>query len=219
MLTVKNLSLKKGRTNTPILTNINIEIPLASTTLLLGASGAGKSTLLRCLAQLETGYQGEILYNNCSIANFSPLERAHVMSFIAQSYALFPHLTALENCTQVLVVVRKETRQVAKQKAVETLKSLGMDSYINAYPSELSGGQKQRVAIARALVLNPHMLLLDEPTSALDPQNTRLLAALLQALQEQGKSIVVATQDMFFAELLSCKSYELEAGTIKSKNK
>lgn len=199
MLTIENLSLTKGKR--PILRSLSLQCPTGCVTLLLGKSGAGKSTLLRCLAGLETPDAGRIT---------APFR----ICFIAQSYALFPHLTALENCAQPLRIIQKFDRKIARTKALETLALLGMETYADSYPSQLSGGQQQRVAIARALCLTPDFLLLDEPTSALDPFHTASLIAIIQQLRSQGKGIVISTQDMAFASKLLERGYLLEEGRI-----
>ena len=92
--------------------------------------------------------------------------------------------------------------------------SLGMEEYASSYPCELSGGQQQRIAIARALALNPAILLLDEPSSALDPHNSGQLANILLSLSREGKTIMIATQDMTFASQLSARTYRLEKGCL-----
>ncbi len=214
MLKTKNLYLSKGTKRKEILQNISIEVPRGEITLLLGKSGAGKSSLLRCLAQLEGDYEGAVEYEGRSLKGLSSPERAHLVSYIPQSYALFPHLTAQDNCAQPLKVVYGEKFDKARSKAMEVLKLLGMDSYGDAYPNELSGGQQQRVAIARALALDPQMLLFDEPTSALDPQNTQSLALILRDLCKRGKGVVISTQDMSFASQLLEKAYLLESGVV-----
>lgn len=213
MLTIKNLSLKKG--SKPILKNISICFPQGEISLLMGKSGAGKSSLMRCMAQLETAYEGQVLFNEESIQSLSASKRAETLSYIAQSYALFPHLTALENCSQPLQVVTKMQSSEARQKALIAMISLGMAEYSSAYPCELSGGQQQRIAIARALTLDSQILLLDEPSSALDPDNTAELARILKGLASQGKTIVISTQDMPFADLLQTTKYYLEKGELK----
>ncbi len=216
MLTANSISLKKGPNKIDILSDVTVEIPRGSITLFFGSSGAGKSTLLRCLAQLETTYEGDIYYEQILLKKVPPTKRAHLVSFISQSYALFPHLTVLDNCAQVLQVTAQEKPAIAKQKALDNLASLGMDGYAQSYPHQLSGGQKQRVAIARALTLNPAMLLLDEPTSALDPENTRILSKILCKLRDQGKGIVIATQDMSFVPQVMERAYFMKSGSIAS---
>lgn len=214
MLTTNRLSLKKGLRQNTILRNVSVEIPMGSITVFLGNSGAGKSSLLRCLAQLEKSYQGEVLFNTNPLKGLEAPKCARILSFIAQSYALFPHLTSLDNCAQVLQVTCKEKRELAKERALEALTMLGMDAYADSYPAELSGGQQQRVAIARALTLNPAILLFDEPTSALDPQNTKNFSNILRKLRDQGKGIVIATQDMAFAAQVMERAYFMDGGMI-----
>ena len=216
MLTIKNLSMKKGSPPTQILQGISVCFPQGEISLLLGKSGAGKSSLMRCIAQLETSYEGELLFNGQPLQGLSASKRAQTLSYISQGYALFPHLTALENCTQPLQVVAKMQAPDAKQKAVTMMQSLGMAEYVSAYPSELSGGQQQRIAIARALALDPEILLLDEPSSALDPDNRGQLAKILRGLASQGKTIVLSTQDMLFAEQRKGTCYCIENGRLHS---
>lgn len=214
MLTIKNLYLKKGIPPKQILNGISVFFPQGEISLLMGRSGAGKSSLMRCVAQLDTTYEGEVLYNGESLKGLAASKRAQALSYIAQGYALFPHLTALENCSQPLQVVLKIKASEAKQKAFAVMKSLGMAEYISSYPNELSGGQQQRIAIARALALDPQILLLDEPSSALDPDNSAQLAKILRELASQGKTLVVSTQDMLFAEQLQGTTYCIDNGCL-----
>jgi len=214
MLTIKNLYLKKGSPLKQILEGISVCFPQGEISLLIGRSGAGKSSLMRCMAQLET-YEGGVLFNGEPLQGLAASRRAQTLSYIAQGYALFPHLTALDNCSQPLQVVAKIQASEAKQKAVAVMKSLGMAEYGSAYPSELSGGQQQRIAIARALALDPQILLLDEPSSALDPDNSKQLAKILRELALQGKTLVVSTQDMLFAEQLQGTCYCIDNGRLQ----
>lgn len=212
MLITKNLTLiKKGR---QILSDVSIELPLGSITLLLGKSGAGKSTLLRCLAGLERGYEGKIFCQQEDLLQLSAAKRAEKLSYIMQSYALFSHLCVLDNCAQPLQVVYNIEPKLARTRALDMLRAFGMDSFAAVYPKTLSGGQKQRVAIARAMVLGSSMLLLDEPTSALDRENSRLLAELVLDLQSRGKGIVIATHDEAFAQMVAGRAYSVESGVV-----
>lgn len=219
MLTIKNLYLKKGSPLKQILEGISICFPQGEISLLVGRSGAGKSSLLRCMAQLETAYEGEVLFNEQSLRGLGASRRAQTLSYIAQAYALFPHLTALENCSQPLQVVTKMQTSEAKHKAMAVMRSLGMAEYGSAYPCELSGGQQQRIAIARALALDPQILLLDEPSSALDFDNSAQLAKILRELASQGKTLVISTQDMLFAEQLQGTCYCIDKGRLQCNEK
>lgn len=215
MLIIKNLYLKKGSPLKQILKGISVCFPQGEISLLIGRSGAGKSSLMRCMAQLETTYEGEVLFNGQPLQRLAASKRAQTLSYIAQGYALFPHLNALDNCSQPLQVVAKMQSSEAKQKAMAVMKSLGMAEYASAYPSELSGGQQQRIAIARALSLDPQILLFDEPSSALDPDNSKQLAKILRELALQGKILVVSTQDMLFAEQLQGTCYCIDHGRLQ----
>ena len=215
MLIIKNLYLKKGSLSKQILQGISICFPQGEISLLIGKSGAGKSSLMRCIAQLETTYEGQVLFNGQSLQGLTSFRRAQILNYIPQGYALFPHLTALDNCRQPLQVVARLSAIEATQKAIAVMESLGMAEYGSAYPSELSGGQQQRIAIARALALNPEVLLLDEPTSALDPDNSDRLAKILKELALNGKTIVLSTQDMLFVEQLQGTCYCIENGRLQ----
>jgi ABC-type polar amino acid transport system ATPase subunit len=208
MLNVKQLSLKKSRGK--VLQEISFEIPSKRISLLLGKSGSGKTSLLRCIAQLEK-YEGDVLYRDQKLSDLPPKERCRVIGFVPQSFALFPHMTILDNCAQPLRLIG-ESKEMADQKALQTLDSLDMGTFADRKPHELSGGQQQRAAIARALVLNPSFLLFDEPTSALDPENTELLIQILARLE--GKGIIIATQDMAFAAKILDRAFFLENGLL-----
>lgn len=214
MLSIKDIYLKKGTPSKQILCGISAFFPEGEISLLTGKSGAGKSSLLRCMAQLETAYEGQVFFKMQLIQDLASYERAKTLGYIAQGYTLFPHLTVLENCSQPLMVVAKMQSSLARQKAVSVLESLGMEEYFSAYPCELSGGQQQRVAIARVLAFNPQIVLLDEPSSALDPDNSALLATILKKMAFQGKILVVSTQDTLFAQQLEATSYCMEDGRL-----
>ena len=142
------------------------------------------------------------------------LMRCQKIGFVSQSYALYPHLNCLDNCSHALRVHLGMKKTDAYQKAKEQLRSLDMEQFLLSMPHELSGGQQQRVAIARALVLNPSFLLLDEPTSALDPENTDLLIAILLRLRNEGKGFVISSQDVTFSHKVFDKIYFFESGML-----
>ncbi len=216
MIHVSQLSLIKKKKNREytLLKEISLEIPTAKITLFLGKSGSGKTSVLRCLSHIEKKYQGKILYRGQPISTLSPKERCQLIGFVPQSYALFPFMTVLENCAHPLRTILGLSKQDAYKKVEEKIWSLGMENLISFYPHELSGGQQQRTSILRALLLNPDFLLLDEPTSALDPENTNLLIQILQRLRQEGKGIVISSQDMLFAQKICEHVYFLEQGKV-----
>jgi len=205
MLKVKQLSLRQ------IIKEISLEVPEEKITLLLGKSGSGKTSLLRCIAQLEKEYTGDILYDNQPLSSLTAQERCQAIGFVPQFFALFPHMTILENCAKSLQLLG-ESKESAYEKVRKTLDSLDMGKFADRKPHQLSGGQQQRAVIARALVLNPAFLLFDEPTSALDPENTKLFIEILRSFK--GKGILIATQDMTFAEQVLDRAYFLENGCL-----
>lgn len=216
MLRIRHLSLSKRRQNTSasILRDISLDIHRGKITLLLGKSGSGKTSVLRCIAQLERAYEGEISYGEKGLDQLSPHERCQTLGFVAQSYALFPFMSVLDNCAHPLRWVMGLDRHKAHDRARGVLDSLGMGDWIDSFPHQLSGGQQQRVAIARALALNPIFLLLDEPTSALDPENTNLLVDIFAKLVAAGKGIIISSQDMLFASQVLDQVFFLEEGQV-----
>lgn len=210
MYKISNFCLQKS--NSFILKDVNLELRQGEIMLFLGKSGAGKSSFLRCLAGLETGYTGALLFQDRPLKKYGNLELAKWVGYIMQSYPLFGHMTVLENCTKTLELVFKKDPSKSRLKALEMLELFGMSPFASAYPKTLSGGQKQRVAIARTLLLDQPFLLLDEPTSALDPENSKNLADILLAFKQQGSGIAVVTHDDAFAKRLDGRTIYFDEG-------
>jgi polar amino acid transport system ATP-binding protein len=169
---------------------------------LLGPSGGGKSTLLRVLGGLLLPEEGSVLVNSQEMPRdpAGALEALRQNGFVFQSYNLFPHLTALQNVTLPLTVVKRVSQTEAEQRALQLLTRLGLKEHLHKRPAELSGGQQQRAAIARALAPSPRLLLLDEPTSALDPVMTGEVLDVIREVAQEGQQIVLATHELSFAK-------------------
>ncbi|WP_282610919.1 ABC transporter ATP-binding protein [Pelagibius sp. Alg239-R121] len=160
---------------------------------LLGPSGCGKTTTLRLIAGLETASEGSIFIGGEDVTRLSATYRK--VSMVFQSYALFPHMTVLENVAYGLTV-KSVPKKEAQERAEEGLSLVGLSDFGGRIPSELSGGQQQRVAVARAIVLEPEVLLLDEPLSNLDAKLRRHVREEIRQIQQTlGLTAVYVTHD------------------------
>ena len=200
----------------PVLRGIDCAIHASEVVCVIGPSGSGKSTFLRCLNGLEEASGGTVLVNNVSVhdpkTDIDAL-RAEI-GMVFQRFNLFPHMTVLENITLAPSKVRKLTDAQARTRASELLQKVGLIDKIDAYPNQLSGGQQQRVAIARALAMQPRIMLFDEPTSALDPEMVGEVLAVMQALAEEGMTMVVVTHEMGFARQVADRVIFLDEGLV-----
>jgi len=164
--------------------SIDLKVPAGAYCCLLGPSGCGKTSTLRMIAGHESATEGDILIGAANVTDLPPAKRGTAMMF--QSYALFPHLSCVDNVAFSLKM-KGVDRATRRRKAMEFLELVHMEPYAQRVPAQLSGGQQQRVALARALVTNPQILLLDEPLSALDPFLRIRMRAELRRLQKQLK--------------------------------
>ena len=172
---------------------INFTIARGSLVTLLGPSGCGKTTTLRLIAGLEQPGSGQILIGGADVTALSAAERD--VSMVFQSYALFPHMTVLENVCYGLRA-GGTSRPRAKEMAAAKLALVGLAGFEHRLPSELSGGQQQRVAVARAIVLEPQVLLFDEPLSNLDAKLRRRVREEIRALQQDlSLTVIYVTHD------------------------
>jgi len=196
---------------------INLEVAKGELVGLLGPSGSGKTTLLRLIAGLEVADGGAIRFGEEDITHKPVRERR--VGFVFQNYALFRHMTVLENIGFGLrMLPRKErpSRAQIKQKSQELLDMVQLGHLGQRYPDQLSGGQRQRVALARALALEPEVLLLDEPFGALDAKVRQELRGWLRGLhQELGFTCVFVTHDQEEALELSDKVVVMSAGSVE----
>ena len=171
--------------------NLDLKIPAGEFFALLGPSGCGKTTTLRLVAGLDSPTKGKILIGNQDVTNAKPHERP--VNTVFQNYALFPHMSVLEN---VAFGLRQRKVSEPLPKATEALKLVELEHLAERRPTQLSGGQQQRVALARALVNRPSLLLLDEPLGALDLKLRRQMQVELKAIQmEVGLTFLHVTHD------------------------
>lgn len=211
--------LKKFFGSNEVLHDISFSVKKGDVISVIGSSGSGKSTMLRCINQLETLTDGDILFHGKSIldpATKLTQYRAKV-TMVFQSFNLFNNLSVLDNCTIGMRRVLHLPRQEAEARAEKYLQKVGMLAYKNARPSQISGGQKQRVAIARALCMEPEVILFDEPTSALDPEMVGEVLSVMKALAAEGLTMIVVTHEMAFAKDVSNHVIFMDKGYIEEQ--
>jgi polar amino acid transport system ATP-binding protein len=196
-----------------VLDDLNLEIGRGEKVAIIGPSGSGKTTVLRMLMTLERidggviWVDGEPMTHMQKNGGMVPAEPKHLrrvrskIGMVFQHFNLFPHMTALANCTEAPVTVLGLRKREAEERAAELLSMVGLGDKKNHYPAQLSGGQQQRVAIARALAMRPKVMLFDEVTSALDPE---LCGEVLQVIRKLGSehdlTMLMVTHQMGFAK-------------------
>ncbi len=173
--------------------SIDLRVEAGKLVTLLGPSGCGKTTTLRMIAGLEMASSGRILIGDRDVTRLPATDRD--VSMVFQSYALFPHMSVLENVMYGLTF-SGFGKEEARARALKGLDLVGLKGFDSRLPSELSGGQQQRVAVARALVLEPQVLLFDEPLSNLDAKLRRQVREDIRAIQQDlGLTVVYVTHD------------------------
>lgn len=198
--------------NVTAVESVSFSIEPATLVTLLGPSGCGKTTTLRMVAGLEAASSGRILIGGVDVTRRSAAERD--VSMVFQSYALFPHMSVLDNVCYGPQSMRK-SRAEAESLAVAKLQMLGLSGLEKRLPSELSGGQQQRVAVARSLVLEPAVLLFDEPLSNLDAKLRRRVRQEIRELQQALElTVVYVTHDQSEALAVSDRIIVMDAGRI-----
>ena len=199
---------------------------------IIGSSGSGKSTFLRCINFLEKPSAGTITVkgetlktqhdpkkNELVVQDIDQLRRMRTsLAMVFQHFNLWSHMTVMENIVSAPVNVLGMNKAQAHEKAENYLKKVGLSlDLAKKYPAYLSGGQQQRVAIARALALEPEVMLFDEPTSALDPELVGEVLRVMQALAEEGRTMVVVTHEMSFARNVSKHVMFLHQGVVEEE--
>ena len=199
-----------------VLSDINLDVKEGEKIVICGPSGSGKSTLIRCINRLEEHQAGDIVVDGVTLTNdvknIEAIRREVGMVF--QQFNLFPHLTALQNCTLAPMRSRNMSKEDAEATARRLLARVQILDQADKYPAQLSGGQQQRVAIARALCMEPKVMLFDEPTSALDPEMRDEVMKVIRDLAESGMTMLVVTHEMRFASDIASRIWVIDRGNI-----
>lgn len=211
---VKNL--KKNFGSLEVLKDISTDIYEGEVVVVIGPSGSGKSTFLRCLNRLEEASGGTIIVDDMDITskktNINKVRENIGMVF--QHFNLFNNLNILDNLVLAPNMLKKCSKEEAKERALKMLDKVGLVEKKESYPSQLSGGQKQRIAIARALCMQPDIMLFDEPTSALDPEMVGEVLQVMKELAADGMTMVIVTHEMGFAREVADRVIFMDGGYI-----
>lgn len=203
MIEIKGITKSFG--SLQVLKGIDLSVKESEIVSIVGPSGAGKTTLLHIIGTLDKPDAGMLTING-----YRPLQmndsrlsdfRNQNIGFVFQFHQLLPEFTAIEN-VMIPALIRKEKESVARKRAGELLKMLGLTSRIKHKPNELSGGENQRVAVARALINNPAVILADEPSGSLDSENKKELHRLFFSLRDQlHQTFIIVTHDEHLASI------------------
>ena len=200
IITTSEISRKyvMGAETIHALKSISMTINKGEYVAFMGPSGSGKSTLMNIIGCLDTPSSGQYILNNNDVSNLTENELAEIrnkeIGFVFQTFNLLPRSTALENVALPLIYagLGKYDRE---EKALETLRGVGLEDRASHKPNELSGGQRQRVAIARALVNDPSIILADEPTGNLDTKTSYSIMELFEDIHSKGNTIIMVTHE------------------------
>lgn len=203
----------------PVLNGVDLTLPEGHIKIVMGPSGCGKSTLLRCLNRLLDPCEGQVFFRGEEVTRPNTDVRLlrQRIGFVFQHFALYRHLSALDNVTLGLRKLRGMSKADAIGKAMHELARMNMAEHSAKYPSQLSGGQKQRVAIARALAMDPAVLFFDEPTSALDPLMSREIVGVIDQLCADNVSMLCVTHDVELARAIQGKVVFLDEGVVRAE--
>ena len=217
---IKVENLHKDFGGLQVLKGIDFQVRKGEVVSIIGPSGGGKSTFLRCLNLLEEPTRGKIWFDGEEITAPGVNVNRHrqKMGMVFQHFNVFNNLNVLDNITLAPKLEKKVPKDEAEKRAMELLKTVGLEDKRRQFPRKLSGGQKQRLAIVRALAMDPDVILFDEPTSALDPEMVKGVLNVIKDLAKSGMTIVIVTHEMAFAREVSDRVVFIDGGVIAEQN-
>ena len=215
MIKVFNLYKSYGGVS-PVLSDISFDVQDGEFVFLTGQSGAGKTTLFKVLFGWEKFDQGQVLVGGINVSklnekNLYLLRRK--IGIVFQDYKLLARKTVFENVAFAQQIIGADAK-TARSKTWNALKSVGLAKKKDSYPSQLSGGEQQRVSIARAVVNDPELILADEPTGNLDSEISKEILAVFEKINQQGKTIIIATHSAEILQAKECRRLSLDRGKL-----
>ena len=215
MIEMKDV-MKKYSNGTTAIRNISVEIDQGEFVYVVGPSGAGKSTFIRLMYREEKATKGNLTVAGHDLMKIKNKEVPYLrreIGIVFQDYKLLPKKTVYENVAYAMQVIGRRPREI-KKRVMEVLDLVGLKHKVRVFPSELSGGEQQRVSIARAIVNTPKVLIADDPSGNLDPENSWEIMKLLDRINAQGTTVVMATHNSTIVNTIRHRVIAIENGRI-----
>ena len=215
MIEMMNVTKKYNKGITAI-NNLSIQIKDGEFVYVVGPSGAGKSTFIKMMYREEKATKGRIRVGKYDLMKIKDRQIPYLRRYVGvvfQDFKLLQHKTVFENVAYAMEVIEKSPREI-KRRVEDVLELVNLNHRMNNFPNELSGGEQQRVAIARAIVNTPGILIADEPTGNLDPETSMEIMDILERINEQGTTIVMATHNSQIVNEKKHRVIAIENGQI-----
>lgn len=217
LIEIKNV-YKQYKNGVTALCDINVSIPKGDFVFVIGSTASGKSTLIKLLYRQEKPSRGEVYVGGINVAklrNRKVYKLRRKIGIVFQDYKLLPNMTVYENVAFALEIYGLPEREVRK-KVMSAIEKVGLKEKFRSYPDQLSGGEQQRVSIARAIVNKPKILICDEPTGNLDPETSMGIMEIINKINEDGTTIIMATHDKDIVNTYKKRVLTLEKGILIS---
>ncbi len=215
LIEVKNV-YKQYKNGVTALCDINLSIPKGDFVFIIGSTASGKSTLIKLLYRQEKPTKGEVYVGGINVAklrNRKVYKIRRKIGIVFQDYKLLPQMTVFENVAFALEIYGLPEKEIRKRVMV-AIEKVGLKEKFRSYPDQLSGGEQQRVSIARAIVNNPKILICDEPTGNLDPDTSLGIMEIINKINEEGTTIIMATHDRDIVNRYKKRVVTLDKGIL-----
>ena len=215
LIEVKNV-YKQYKNGVTALSDITLSIPKGDFVFVIGSTASGKSTLIKLLYRQEKPSRGEVYVGGINVSklrNWKVYKLRRKLGIVFQDYKLLQNLTVFENVAFALEIYGLPENEVRK-KVMNAIEKVGLKEKFRSYPDQLSGGEQQRVSIARAIVNNPKILICDEPTGNLDPTTSMGIMEIINKINEDGTTVIMATHDKDIVNYYKKRVIKLEKGIL-----